>query len=109
MSVFEKCRGVVKVQIEPIPKHYTMKAFWGCGGKASYIAWPLEVSGQLHSSATVFPGKNLQYPLDKRLAGPESQQFIHLKKQHITQNLVHDKRHISYYELQNLLKHFLMR
>jgi hypothetical protein len=29
-------------------------------------------SGQLHASAALVPGKNPQYPLDRRLGGPQS-------------------------------------
>jgi hypothetical protein len=32
----------------------------------------MEVSGQLHASAALPPGKNLWYPLDRRLSGHQS-------------------------------------
>jgi hypothetical protein len=32
----------------------------------------MEVSGQLHAPAASLPGKELQYPLDRRLCGPQS-------------------------------------
>jgi len=33
----------------------------------------MEVSGQLHSSVALPPGKEPWYPLDRRLGGPQSQ------------------------------------
>jgi len=30
------------------------------------------MSGQLHTSAALFPGKQPRYPLDRRLGGPQS-------------------------------------
>jgi hypothetical protein len=32
----------------------------------------MEVSGQLHVPATLSPGKEPRYPLDRRLGGPQS-------------------------------------
>jgi hypothetical protein len=32
----------------------------------------MEVSGQIHASAALPPGKDPQYPLDRRLGGPQS-------------------------------------
>jgi len=32
----------------------------------------MEVSGQLHASATLHPGKSPWYPLDRRLGGPQN-------------------------------------
>jgi hypothetical protein len=32
----------------------------------------MEVSGQLHDPAALSPGKSPQYPLDRRLGGPQS-------------------------------------
>jgi hypothetical protein len=32
----------------------------------------VEVSGQLHASAALPPGKVFRYPLDRRLGGPQS-------------------------------------
>jgi len=33
----------------------------------------MEVSGQLHTLATLYPEENPQYPLKRRLGGPQSQ------------------------------------
>jgi hypothetical protein len=33
----------------------------------------MEVSGQIHAPAALPPGKQLRYPLDRRLGGPQSQ------------------------------------
>jgi hypothetical protein len=32
----------------------------------------MEVSGQFHASAALFPGKSQGYPLDRKLDGPQS-------------------------------------
>jgi len=32
----------------------------------------MEVSGQVHATSALPPGKNLQYPLDRKLGGPHS-------------------------------------
>jgi hypothetical protein len=32
----------------------------------------MEVNGQLHDTAALSPGKSPRYPLDRRLAGPQS-------------------------------------
>jgi hypothetical protein len=44
----------------------------------STLSWSrhkLEVSGQLHAPATLPPGKELRYPLDRLLGGPQSQSW----------------------------------
>jgi hypothetical protein len=48
-----------------------------CGGVKVWLqhSWPrhyMEVSGQLHSSAALLPGKEPPYPLDRRLRGLQS-------------------------------------
>jgi hypothetical protein len=39
----------------------------------TYGGVELEVSGQLHASAALAPGKSPLYPLDRRLGGPQNQ------------------------------------
>jgi hypothetical protein len=52
-----------------------MKTYWGSGGIALLILWPLykmEVSGQLHAPDALSQGKSPWYPLDRRLGDPHS-------------------------------------
>jgi hypothetical protein len=46
---------------------------WGSGGAAPpFLALTLmEVSGQLHALAALFPEKSPQYPFYRRLGGPQ--------------------------------------
>jgi hypothetical protein len=68
----------VKLGITPVmnyaTKHYAMKMCWGAEIWLHHY-WPwqwMELSGQLHALAALTPGKQSQYPLARRLGGPQS-------------------------------------
>jgi hypothetical protein len=50
-----------------------MEAYWLSGSRVPRIlGLGTSVGGQLHASATLLPGNNPSYPLDRRLGGPWS-------------------------------------
>jgi len=66
----------VKAKVSSVSKHCTMKADWGCEGKAAPLLdvctwWRWIICSAFH---ILYPwGKSLLYPLDKRLGEAQSQ------------------------------------
>jgi len=73
--IWASCEGgvnirLIKVKGNDVPvlfsEHHIMKVYWGSGSITPLIRWPqhyMEVSGQLHTAATLPPGKEPPVPI----------------------------------------------
>jgi hypothetical protein len=60
------------VKCKAVPLHDMQEPGWEEYSSYSFLTWAVEgVSGQRHAQATLYPGKDLQYPLDRSLGGPQ--------------------------------------